>query len=75
MQRNSSHGTRVSGTSDVRMRILQNKLVAYVNGDENLHGGVEGDVWELTAGIEGTDLRNDIIPAGQSQFKQGSSPN
>ena len=40
------------------MRILQNKLVAYVNGDENLHGGVEGEVWELTAGIEGTDLRN-----------------
>ena len=48
----------LAGTSDVRMRILQNKLVAYVNGDENLHGGVEGDVWELTAGIEGTDLRN-----------------
>ena len=48
----------LAGTSDVRMRILQNKLVAYVNGDENLHGGVEGDVWELTADIEGTDLRN-----------------
>ena len=49
--------SRLAGTSDVRMRILQNKLVAYVNGDENLHGGVEGDVWELTLILK-NDLRN-----------------
>ena len=43
----------LAGTEDVVMRILQNKLVAYVNGDENLHGGVQGDVWGPTATWEG----------------------
>ena len=32
----------LAGTDDVVMRVLHNKLVAYVNGDESLHGGVQG---------------------------------
>ena len=43
----------LAGTEDVVMRILQNKLVAYVNGDDNLHGGVQGDVWPPTEAWEG----------------------
>ncbi len=44
---------QLAGTDDVVMRILQNKLVAYVNGDDNLHGGVQGDAWPPTEAWEG----------------------
>ena len=40
-------------TDDVVLRILDNKLVAYVDGDENLHGGVQGEPWDVTAAWEG----------------------
>ena len=43
----------LAGTDDVVMRILQNKLVAYVNGDDNLHGGVQGESWRPTEAWEG----------------------
>ena len=43
----------LAGTDDVVMRVLHNKLVAYVNGDESLHGGVQGAPWEATAPWEG----------------------
>lgn len=43
----------LAGTDDVVMRILQNKLVAYVNGDDNLHGGVQGEPWQPTVDWEG----------------------
>ena len=29
------------------MRVLQNKLVAYVDGDNNLHGGIQGDEYAV----------------------------
>ena len=41
----------LAGTQDLELRILQNKLVAYVSGDDNLHGGVQGDVYEITEGV------------------------
>ena len=44
---------QLAGTDDVVMRILQNKLVAYVNGDDNLHGGVQGEPWASTSEWEG----------------------
>ncbi|MBQ70106.1 MAG: hypothetical protein CMA65_01270 [Euryarchaeota archaeon] len=44
---------KLAGTDDVVMRILQNKLVAYVDGDDNLHGGVQGEHWEPTKEWEG----------------------
>ena len=57
----------LAGTDDVVMRILQNKLVAYVNGDDNLHGGVQGDAWQPTADWEGKpSLQPDVaapVPA------------
>ncbi|MBT5453374.1 MAG: acyltransferase domain-containing protein, partial [Euryarchaeota archaeon] len=43
----------LAGTDDVVMRVLQNKLVAYVNGDDNLHGGVQGEFWRPTEAWEG----------------------
>ena len=43
----------LAGTDDVVLRILQNKLVAYVNGDDNLHGGVQGEPWQPTVDWEG----------------------
>ena len=44
---------RLAGTDDVVMRLLDQKLVAYVNGEENLHGGVQGEPWPITAPFEG----------------------
>ena len=44
---------KLAGTDDVVMRLLDQKLVAYVNGEENLHGGVQGEPWPITAPFEG----------------------
>ena len=44
---------KLAETDDVVLRILDNKLVAYVNGEENLHGGVQGEAWNVTAAWEG----------------------
>ena len=44
---------QLAGTDDVVLRVLQNKLVAYVNGDDNLHGGVQGEPWPPTEAWEG----------------------
>ena len=38
---------KLAGTDDLELRVLQNKLVAYVNGSENLHGGIQGEAYEL----------------------------
>jgi len=43
----------LANTENVVMRILDNKLVSYVNGDDNLHGGVQGHPWPITAAWEG----------------------
>ena len=43
----------LAGTDDVVFRILQNKLVCYVDADEKLHGGVQGESWPITAEFEG----------------------
>jgi len=37
----------IAGTSNVELRILQNKLVAYVDGDNNLHGGIQGEEYAV----------------------------
>ena len=44
---------RLAGTEDVVMRLLDQKLVAYVDGENNLHGGVQGEPWPITAAFEG----------------------
>jgi acyl carrier protein len=43
----------LSNNDDIQLRVLDNKLVAYVDGDNNLHGGIQGDVYEVTAPFEG----------------------
>ena len=43
----------LAGTDDVVFRILQNKLVCYVDADDKLHGGVQGESWSVTADYEG----------------------
>lgn len=43
----------LAGTDDVVMRVLQNKLVAYVDGENNLHGGIQGEPWPITSPWEG----------------------
>ena len=44
---------RLAGTNDVVLRVLDNKLVAYVDGENNLHGGVQGDAWGPSEPFEG----------------------
>ena len=44
---------RLAGTSDVVLRVLDNKLVAYVDGENNLHGGVQGEAWGPSEPFEG----------------------
>ena len=43
----------LANSENVVMRILDNKLVSYVDGDDNLHGGVQGEPWPITAAWEG----------------------
>ena len=37
----------LAGTTNLELRILQNKLVAYVDGDNNLHGGIQGEEYAV----------------------------
>ena len=43
----------LAGTDDVVFRVLDNKLVCYVDADDKLHGGVQGESWPVTAQFEG----------------------
>ena len=52
---------QLAETDDVVMRILDNKLVAYVAGDDNLHGGVKGQPWKITQPWEGKPSMSDVI--------------
>jgi len=52
-QRFLAWNRELANAEDVVMRILDNKLVSYVNGDDNLHGGIQGDPWPITAAWEG----------------------
>ncbi len=43
----------LADSDDVVLRILDGKLVSYVDGNENLHGGIKGDPWQVTEKYEG----------------------
>ena len=43
----------LAGSQDIQLRLLDKKLVAYVDGDDNLHGGIQGEVYGITAPYEG----------------------
>ncbi|DAC39787.1 MAG TPA: hypothetical protein D7I00_05890, partial [Candidatus Poseidoniales archaeon] len=52
-QRLLSWCRRLAGSQDVQLRLLDNKLVAYVDGENNLHGGIQGEAYGITAPYEG----------------------
>ena len=41
-----------AGTTNLELRVLQNKLVAYVDADNNLHGGIQGDEYAVPREID-----------------------
>ena len=43
----------LADSNNVVLRILDGKLVSYVEGNENLHGGIQGDAWQVTENYEG----------------------
>ena len=57
----------LAGSQDIQLRLLDNKLVAYVDGDDNLHGGIQGDVYDITAPYEG-------LPSEEPSVKQPTPP-
>ena len=61
----------LAGTDDIQLRLLDNKLVAYVDGDNNLHGGIQGEVYDITAPFEG--LPSDVAPVVEPPI-QASTP-
>ena len=59
-QRFLAWNRELANTEDVVMRVLDNKLVSYVNGHDNLHGGVQGEPWPITAAWEGKP--SEVLP-------------
>ena len=41
----------LAGRDDLELRILDNKLVAYVGSEDNLHGGLQGEVFSVTSNL------------------------
>ena len=60
-QRFLAWARNLAKSDDVVLRILDNKLVAYVDGDENLHGGVQGEAWSITSQWEGMPSNNATV--------------
>ena len=48
-------------TKDVQFRILQQKLVAYVDVDENLHGGIAGDAYDFSTQVASSRLAENMV--------------
>ena len=44
---------QLANSNDVVLRILDGKLVSYVDGKNNLHGGIQGAGWSVTEKFEG----------------------
>ena len=42
----------LAGTPNLELRVLKNKLVAYVDGENNLHGGIQGEEFAVPSGEE-----------------------
>jgi len=65
----------LAGTDDVVMRVLQNKLVAYVDGENNLHGGIQGEPWPATSSWEGKpSVSSTPAPASSAPVTTAPSP-
>ena len=42
---------QLAGRDDLELRILDNKLVAYVGSEDNLHGGLQGEAFPVTSNL------------------------
>ena len=60
-----------AGTSNLELRVLKNKLVAYVEGENNLHGGIQGEEY-ATPSIERIATESEL--AAPVIDKQESAP-
>ena len=60
----------LANSNDVVMRILDGKLVSYVDGDSNLHGGVKGADWPITQAYEGITTESNGQTPPQVEPKQ-----
>jgi len=50
-QRLMAWNRNLAGRDDLELRILDNKLVAYVGSEDNLHGGLQGEVFSVTSNL------------------------
>lgn len=46
----------LAGTPNLELRVLQNKLVAYVEGENNLHGGIQGEEYAIPSEDESPSI-------------------
>ncbi|MCS5534540.1 MAG: phosphopantetheine-binding protein, partial [Candidatus Poseidoniales archaeon] len=46
-----SWNRQLASRDDLELRILENKLVAYVGGEDNLHGGLKGEAYSVTKNL------------------------
>ena len=68
-----------SGKANLDLRILKNKLVVYVDGESNLHGGVQGEEYISSSDIESKNDQSlpekaELQPPPVEETKQESKP-
>ena len=59
----------LANSDDVVMRVLDGKLVSYVDANNNLHGGIQGTEWPITESIEGKINETQTIQLPQIEVK------
>ncbi len=66
---------QLANSDEIDIRILDNKLVAYVSGNDNLHGGVQGESWHVTENLSEVQPEvNQITPAVVEQVESTPEP-
>ena len=50
--------------------VSDGKLVSYVDGNENLHGGIKGDLWPVTENYEGQNHVGEAETVPQIAIKE-----
>ena len=63
----------LAGTANLELRVLKNKLVAYVDGENNLHGGIQGEEYAVPSAEE-TTTPPVIVEQAQSLNRHLSQP-
>ena len=52
---------QLAQSDDVVLRVLDGKLVSYVDGSNNLHGGIQGKAWDVTDKFEGLPTNQQVV--------------